>query len=200
MGHDVFICYDETDKKTAEEVCHVLEANKIRCWIKSRDYSSRDSVEKISKAIRESKCLVLVYSKNSKNSKPVITEVDIAFSSNVPIISFNIDGSKNNGGLEFFLKNKPWISAFPKPGEQLETLVRDTSKKISNPIDNPNIPSKSIKYFKKIKPMGWKKLRKFAESIGEKSFPSIFTRSSRKRKNPAAARESAAGRILVKTR
>lgn len=160
MVHDVFICYDETDKKTGEEVCHILEENKIKCWIKSRDYSSGAPVDKISQAVRESKCLLVIYSKNSKNSHPVITEVDIAFSSKIPIISLNIDGSKNNGGLEFFLKNKPWISAFPNPAEQLRTLVKDISQTVSKPIDIPQIPSKSLKHFKKIKPDGWKKLKK----------------------------------------
>ena len=155
MSHDVFVCYDERDKATGEEVCHVLEANKIRCWIKSRDYSRNDSVDMISKAIRDSKCLVLVYSKNSKNSNIAITEVDIAFSSNVPIIAFNIDKSKNNGDLEFFLKNKPWIDAFPNPAGQLKRLVRDTSQKIGKPVDGPEIPSKSIKYFKSLEPPRW---------------------------------------------
>ena len=159
MVHDVFICYDENDKKAGEEICHVLEENNIKCWIKSRDYSSRDSVEKISKAVKESKCLLLIYSKNSKDSPTVITEVDIAFSNNVSILTFNIDGSKNNAGLEFFLKNKPWISLFPNVSEQLRTLVKDTSQMISDPIEKPRISSKSVKYFKEIKPQGSKRLR-----------------------------------------
>ena len=161
MSPDVFVCYDDEDKKTGEEVCHVLEANKIKCWIKSRDHHPKDSVEKISQAIRNSKCLVLVYSKNSKNSNTAITEVDFAFSSGVPIIAFNIDGSKNNGDLEFFLKNKPWINSFPNPSGQLKTLVEETSQKIEKPVKEAEIPSKSVKYFKSINPGNGGNIKKF---------------------------------------
>ena len=161
MNHDVFICYDENDKQTALEVCHLLEENRIKCWIKSRDYTSKDSVEKISQAIRDSRCMVLIYSKDSKNSKPVITETDIAFSSGISILVFNIDESKNNGGLEFFLKNKPWISAFPNPSEQLKTLVESTSDKIGKKTDAAKVPSKTTRYFKAIRPQENQKLKMF---------------------------------------
>lgn len=34
---DVFISYSSKDKSVADAVCHVLEENKIACWISPRD-------------------------------------------------------------------------------------------------------------------------------------------------------------------
>jgi hypothetical protein len=145
--HDVYICYDDEDKEKANSICHLLEEHNIKCWIKSRDYSSRDSVDRISQAIRDSKCMVIIYSKNSKTSNRVVTEVDIAFSSAIKMLAFNIDGTNKKGDLEFFLKNKKFINAYPKTPEQLELLVRDTSEITGTSCGDVEVPSNIVKLF-----------------------------------------------------
>lgn len=165
--HDVFICYDEKDKLHSDVVCRVLEENNIKCWIKSRDYSLNDSVDTISKAVMNSKCLVLLYSNNSKNSDYVLTEVDIAFTKGIEILVFNIDNSNKKGNLEFFLKNKHSISAFPNSGEQLKTLVSETSRIINQPVDNVKISSRDSKEIDRLipKPKDYMKYVKVAVPI-----------------------------------
>ena len=145
--HDVYICYDSEDETKANSICHLFEQHRITCWIKSRDYFSGDSVDKISHAIRNSKCMVILYSKNSKISNRVVTEVDIAFSSGIQILVFNIDGTNKKGDLEFFLKNKKFINAFPKTQDQLALLVENTSEIIDNPCENVEIPPNIYKLF-----------------------------------------------------
>lgn len=152
MTHDVYICYDEQDRLASDAICHVLEENKIKCWVKSRDLLPSDPVDKISQAIRSSRCVVVVYSKHSKKSDYVVTDIDIAFGSNIPIIAFNIDNSNQKGELEFFLKNKHWLSAFPNPTQQFETLIKDTSNFLGNPIDEPKVTPNAIRELDKIKP------------------------------------------------
>ena len=147
--HDVYICYDEKDRIKADSLCHLFEEHNIKCWIKSRDYRSGDSVDKISHAIRDSKCMVLLYSKSSKVSNRVVTEVDIAFSSAIQILAFNIDGTNKKGDLEFFLKNKKFISAFPKTKDQMSLLVRDTSEIIGLSCGKVEIPSDIIRLFER---------------------------------------------------
>lgn len=154
MSHDVYICYDEEDRVASDAICHVLEENKIKCWIKSRDFLPSDSVENISQAIKNSRCVVLVYSKHSKMSHIVVTEIDIAFANNVSIIVFNIDNSNKKGELEFFLKNKHWLSAFPNPTEQFESLIKDTSNFLGQPIENPKVTPNDTDVFDRIKPPG----------------------------------------------
>lgn len=144
MVHEVYICYSSSDKMTADAICHVLEENKFKCWIKPRDLGVHHIAEEITQAIRASQLMVLVFSENAKNSNYVNTEVDIAFSSNVPIVVFRIDGSVLDGGLEFFLENKHWLDAYPNPALEFRNLVVDVAKLLDRPISDPVISTNII--------------------------------------------------------
>jgi hypothetical protein len=76
--------------------------------------------------------------------------VDIAFAEKRSILVYQIDKSKLEGGLEFFLRNKPWIEAYPNPEDKFDELVKDTSRMVKkqktddrsiiNVIKNHKIP------------------------------------------------------------
>lgn len=152
MSHDVYICYDEKDKKAGDAICNMFEENDISSWIKSRDMSSSDSADTIINSIEDSKCFVLVYSKNSKDTNYIITETDIAFSRNIPILVFNIDGTKIGRNLEFILETQPMIYSFPNLKNQLETLVKKTRSIIGKPEGDVKIAIKYLRAFEKINP------------------------------------------------
>lgn len=107
-------------------------------------------VDEIMDAIKKSKVMVLLYSNNSKQSNFVNNEVDIAFAEKRSILVYQIDESKLEGSLEFFLRNKPWIEAYPNPEDKFSTLVEDTKRlvkqqskadrNIGNVIKNNKIP------------------------------------------------------------
>ncbi|MBR4448557.1 toll/interleukin-1 receptor domain-containing protein [Methanobrevibacter sp.] len=126
MAHDVYICYDERDLDVAKDVCDTLEKSRLRCWMKNRDARVTTSVTEITEAIEKSKVMVLLYSKNSKQSNFVNNEVDTAFEIDKKILVYQIDDSKIEGGLEFFLRNKPRIEAYPNPEDKFDILVKDT--------------------------------------------------------------------------
>ena len=126
MSHDVYVCYDEKDKEISDVVCDVFEKNNIEPWVKSRSFLSTDSVDKIINAITDSKCFILILSKHSKDATHVITETDLAFSRDVPILALNIDNSKLSGNLEFILNNQNILTSFSDSKEQLEHLVKET--------------------------------------------------------------------------
>lgn len=152
MAHDTYICYDEKDQKYCDEICSIFDENKISYWIKSRNMSSKDSVDEIINAIENSKCFIIILSKQSKDSNFIVTETDIAFSRDVPIILFNIDDSKMSGNLEFILETQKSINLFPDSKKQLGNLVKETSKIVEKPIFNVNIDSNSVKIFEKLNP------------------------------------------------
>lgn len=152
MSHDVYICYDENDKDISDAICQTFEENNIKTWIKSRDMFSTDSVDRITNAIENSKCFVLVYSRNSKDTNYVITETDIAFSRNIPILVFNLDGFKIDRNLEFILETQPILYSFPSPKRQMETLVRKASDIAGKPVVDVKIGSGYLKAFGKINP------------------------------------------------
>ena len=152
MSHDVFICYDKKDEKYSDALRDIFEKNNIVSWIKSRDFAPDDSVDNISQAISSSKCFVLILSKNSENSNPVITETDLAFSKGIPIVVFNIDDLKLKGNMEFILETQKKIPSFPNTKKQLEALVRETSKVIGKPLDKVKLDSNSVGLFDKNNP------------------------------------------------
>ena len=146
MNHEVYICYDDKDQITSNDICHVLEENKIKCWFKTRDLGVTHMVDGIMEAIKEAQVMVLIFSSHAKESNFVNTEVDIAFTENIPILVFKIDESKLDGGLEFFLNNKHWLDAYPDPEVKFDSLIRDTSKLLEKPISKPVVSNKTSVY------------------------------------------------------
>ena len=136
MVHEVYICYDETDKPTADAVCHVLEENKIKCWIKPRDLGVGHPVEECMDAILNSDVFVLIFSESSNDSNFVKTEVNMAFENNLPMVVFSIDDSELDEGLKFFLQGKHWLDAHPNPEIEFRRLIEDTAKLLGKEIND----------------------------------------------------------------
>ena len=142
MVHDVFISYSSKDKVTADAICHVLEENKIKCWIAPRNIpSGKPYADGIMDAITSTKIVVLVFSSNSQGSQFVHNEINVAFSNNKPILSFKIDESMPEGELEYYLKVNHWLDAYPQPDKVFKTFVRDVSRLVGDEKTNPIVDS-----------------------------------------------------------
>ena len=123
---DVYISYSTKDSEIANKICHVLEQNNLKCWIAPRNLiSGKPYSEEITEGIQGSKIAVLVYSRNSQESKYVRNEIQMAFDQNKPIIAFKIDETFPEGEMEYLLRNKHWLDGYPSPEDKLEPLVRD---------------------------------------------------------------------------
>ena len=151
MGHDVYICYDGNDEELCNALCIVFEDNGIKPWIKSKHNPSISKTE-ITNAIADSKAFVLIYSKNSREKNFVVTETDIAFSRNVPILLVNIDNSKLAGNLEFIMETQTKINTIADSKRQLNIIVEKTSEIISKPASNIRIDKKAVREFEKSNP------------------------------------------------
>ena len=125
--HDVFISYSTKNSDVANKICHVLEQNNLKCWIAPRNIASgKIYIDEIADAIKSTKIVVLIYSEHSQDSKYVSNEINMAFSNNKPIISFNIDDTMPKENMEYYLKVTQWLSAYPNPEDEFETLVVDS--------------------------------------------------------------------------
>ena len=140
--NDVFICYSPEDENIASDICNLLEDNNYKCWYKKRDYSQDDSIVKVTEAIRDSRSFLLIYSEDSKKSNFVTTEIDIAFSSNIPIFVFSIDDSEFEGKIQFYLKDKPLINAYPNAQEHYDEVLKDADV-IHHCFHDPSKPVKA---------------------------------------------------------
>ena len=138
--YDVYICYSTNDKETAGNVCKALEFNNLRCWIAPRDIRAGDNVfEQMYNAIRNSKCMVLILSQEAVNSNSIISEVDAAFSTGIPILIFNIDSTSCDGQLGFFIKGSPMIDASHLSEEDYLNLIDSVNELLYEGIHKQKI-------------------------------------------------------------
>jgi hypothetical protein len=131
MSHDVYVCYADEDEETAEKVFSALEKRKLKCWMKNHNVR-KDMVGEMMDAINKSYVMVLIYSMHSKFSDYVNTEVDMAFSNEIPIMVFRSDDSEIDGALEFFLKPQPKFDAYKNPDAEFKRLINHTSDLVKN--------------------------------------------------------------------
>ena len=125
MAHDVFISHSAQDKAVADAVCAALERAAVRCWIAPRDVQpGRSFAGEITRAIQQSKVMVLIFSGSSNNSQQVLREVQLAVSSHLHILQFRIEDVRPNDDLTYFLSTPHWLDAMTPPLQtHLERLV-----------------------------------------------------------------------------
>lgn len=149
MSHDVYISYDSNDLEIANKVCSVLEKNSLSCWIKSRDVGVNDIIDEINSAIDKSKVMLLIYSQFSKDSNIVNTEVDFAFSQDMPVLIYKIDDSKFEGGFSFFMEDNQLINAHEDVESKFDELVLTVSRLVKQQKSKERSFSYIVKKHKK---------------------------------------------------
>jgi hypothetical protein len=130
MAHDVFISHSTRNKSVADAVCAALEHAGIRCWVAPRDVlPGRSFAGEITRAINQSKAMVLIFSSDSNNSEQILREVQLAANAHLHIIQFRIEDVTPNDDLQYYLSTPHWLDAMTAPLEShLERL--ETSLKI----------------------------------------------------------------------
>jgi regulation of enolase protein 1 (concanavalin A-like superfamily) len=113
MAHDVFISYSSKDRTVTHAVVSALENENIRCWYAPRDIQpGADWGESITEAIDDCKIFLLIFSKNSNQSKRVLDEVYCAISEEKTIIPFRIENLDPTGAMRLHLSSKHWLDAY----------------------------------------------------------------------------------------
>jgi alpha-tubulin suppressor-like RCC1 family protein len=125
MAHDVFISYSTKDKLVADGICVNLEAAGVRCWIAPRDIApGEDWPTAITRAISQSRVMVLVFSASSNSSEDVSRELFLAANSKLVIIPFKIENIEPEPGKQYYLARTHWLDAInPPTQEQIRTLL-----------------------------------------------------------------------------
>lgn len=135
MAHDVFISHSTIDKAVSDAACAALENGGVRCWVAPRDVQAgRSFAGEITRAIQESKIMVLIFSAHSNNSEQVLREVQLAVSSHLHIIQFRIQDVMLNDDLKYFLSTPHWLDALTPP---LENHLRRLETSIKTLLDGP---------------------------------------------------------------
>jgi hypothetical protein len=130
MAHDVFISHSAQNREVADSVCAALEKAAIRCWVAPRDvHPGRSFPGEITRAIQQSKVMLMIFSSHSNNSEQVLREIQLATDSHLPIIRFRIEDVALTDDLKYFLSTPHWLDALTPPLskhiERLELAIKD---------------------------------------------------------------------------
>jgi hypothetical protein len=130
MAHDVFLSHSAQNREVADAVCAALERATIRCWVAPRDVRpGRSFPGEITRAIQQSKVMLLIFSGHSNNSEQVLREVQLATDSRLPIIRFRIEDVALTDDLKYFLSTPHWLDALTPPLskhiERLEVAIKE---------------------------------------------------------------------------
>lgn len=145
--HDVFISYEHQSKSIADNICSVLERNKIRCWYAPRDVIG-DYATSIVEAISSTKIFILILNEDSSKSMHVLNEVEMAYKmgSDVTILPFKIDNKTLSMAMEYYVKRLHWIDASDK---SLDSAINELTIKISNLLNIVPETEKNVSIKKK---------------------------------------------------
>lgn len=129
MAHDIFISYSSKDKATADAVCAVLEARRLRCWMAPKSIlPGQEYAEAIVDALATTRAMVLIFSAHSNESPQVKREVERAASKGITIIPFRIADVRMCKSLEYYLSDHHWLDAMTPPVENHIQKLADTLK------------------------------------------------------------------------
>src|SRR5213595_2506801 len=116
MARDVFISHSAQDKKVSETICSALEQSGIRCWDAPRDVRPGKSFPgEITRAIEQTKVMLLLFSRHSNSSEQVLREVQLAVDCHVPIVRLRIEDIPLSDDLRYYLSTPHWLDALTHP-------------------------------------------------------------------------------------
>ncbi len=116
MPRDVFISHSAQDKNIAEKICAALEQNGIPCWVAPRDVRPGKSFPgEITRAIQQTKVMLLIFSRHSNSSEQVLREVQLAVDCKVPIVRLRLEDIPLSDDLRYYLSTPHWLDALSHP-------------------------------------------------------------------------------------
>jgi formylglycine-generating enzyme required for sulfatase activity len=124
----VFISYSSKDQSIAFDICRLLEAQGLQCWIAPRDVRpGYDYDEEIIDAIDAVEAMVLILSAHSNESIHVKHEVEYAVSHGKAVFPVRIQEVLPSKKLVLHIGTKHWLDAWKPP---LETKIEQLAAAI----------------------------------------------------------------------
>jgi len=150
MARDVFISHSAQDKKIAETICGALEESSIRCWVAPRDVRpGRSFPGEITRAIQQSKVMLLIFSRHSNSSEQVLREVQLAVDCHVPIVRLRIEDITLSDDLRYYLSTPQYLDALTTPLSKhiprVEAAIRELLEQAvdDNAGSTPQLPARA---------------------------------------------------------
>src|SRR4051794_11114711 len=145
MPRDIFISHSAQDKKVSETICAALEQSGIRCWIAPRDVRAGKSFPgEITRAIQQSKVMLLIFSRHSNSSEQVLREVQLAVDSHLPIVRLRIEDIPLSDDLRYYLSTPHWLDALSHPvSKHIPPVARAIKELLEQSTESSPDPTQS---------------------------------------------------------
>ena len=119
LSYDVFISFSSKNIYTARLITNQLEARGIICWLADRNRYAippgENWADHLMRALKNSKMVLLIFSKDSNLSKHVQNEIGIAFENKLEILPMRIQDERENETLHYYLFHTQWFDFIPPP-------------------------------------------------------------------------------------
>lgn len=120
----IFLSYSTRDAILARLIVHIFEENQVKCFLAERDISTGSQFDsEISKQIRQSNLLVVLWSSNSAQSPWVNQEVGMAFAHNIPVWPIAIENINIQGAI--FRNQGFYLTRHEDPYAQIAKLAQE---------------------------------------------------------------------------
>lgn len=139
MEPQVFICHSSADAVTAREICARLEASGVGCWIAPRDpVPGIPYAQQIVSAIAAVKVVLLVFSSHANESRPVLSEIELASNRGKAVLPVLIESVAPSTSLEFYIRAIHWFDAATRPlADVWPELVADVQELVGPAVSSP---------------------------------------------------------------
>ncbi len=144
MTQPVFISHSSLDKDIANQICEVLEALGVACWIAPRNVPPGARYgEAIFKVLESTSAVVLVLSEHANASEQVMNEVERALSNKKEIFPLKIDDVVPSPEMNYFIGRRHRLDAtstsLEASIEQLAEAVKTTATEGAGTAATPDI-------------------------------------------------------------
>ena len=130
MSSDVFISYSSKEYEKVKEIKEYLEKNKITCWMAPDSIPEGSNYSKeVPMIIYDVKTFLFILSENSQKSPWVTREIEAARNCNLTIIAYEIENTKLNNNLSFYVSEENIIKAYNEE-DALDLLLKKIEEAI----------------------------------------------------------------------
>jgi hypothetical protein len=143
IPRDVFICHSSKQKDIAEKLVEVVEEEGHSAWISTRNLRPQDSDNywnNIEDAIKRSKLLLVVSSKEAMISKDVQREIELAKKHQKTLIEFKTDDSPHTMFIKHAFDGIKWIEGSFDLNQNYKQIKKRVFEAINIYQENLNPP------------------------------------------------------------
>jgi TIR domain len=134
MQQKIVLSYSRRDEAVAEAVIKTAAARNLSIWYDKLIPAGRDWRDSIVDAIETCDVLVILFSKESNNSRQLIKELAIADRFGKLVIPVLIEATEPRGAYLYEMASRNWINLHPNPLARLDGLMDRLVAQLSPPM------------------------------------------------------------------